>query len=116
VYGHFPLPDADVVLEEDDRVHLALAEHERGTGDPVPVRAVVFLREGEQPDIERVDAAASLQRLWTLSFNVPNDDDRARCFVALADLAASVPVYEFTRPRTFDALDASVAELAKAFD
>ena len=35
------------VLQVDDRVHLAIEPQLRGTGDPVPADAIVFLREAE---------------------------------------------------------------------
>jgi hypothetical protein len=101
------------VGRDDDRVHIALPVSERGTCDPVPVRGIVLIH-GHADDVEltRVPPVEALRDLWALSFNLPDDEDRKRCFDAVAAIAASCPVWSMRRPLRYDALDATVAALA----
>jgi hypothetical protein len=100
-----------VIGRDDDRVHVALSP--RGSGKPVPLAAVVLLRPSADT-IRVVPAPAdqALRDLWSLSFNLPTTEDRARCFGALADLVEAVPVLDLFRPLRYDAFDATVAAVA----
>ncbi len=100
-----------VALHEPTRVHLAIAPELRGTGDPVPVRAVVFLDVGDEIGFTRVDATTALPMLWNLTTKLPTDEDRTRCFEALADLASSVPVWHLRRPLRYDRLPDVIAAI-----
>ena len=99
-----------VVARDAERLHLALAEDVRGTCDPVPLRAVVFLRRAERPFLERVGAEDALPDLWSLSFHLSDQDDIERCFAGVAALAARVPVFNLYRPPSIDGFR-EVAEL-----
>jgi hypothetical protein len=93
----------------DDRVHLALDPAVRGDCSPVPLRAIVLLRRADRGlRIEPVHPIQVVQDLWALSFRLPTDADRARCFTAVADLARSVPVWNLQRPLTVRDLPATV--------
>ena len=104
------IPNATPVgTVQDDRVHLALDPAVRGDCSPVPLRAIVLLRHGDEGfRIEPAPAAQVVQDLWALSFRLPTDADRARCFKAVADLARSVPVWNLHRPLTMRDLPATV--------
>ena len=58
--------------------------------------------------IEPVPPDRAVRDLWSLSFRLPTDADRARCFTAVADLARSVPVWNLHRPLTMRDLPATV--------
>jgi hypothetical protein len=75
----------------------------------VPLRAVVFLDEGETAGLEPVDPPEALRDLWALSFRLPTEEDVSRSFAAVADLAAAVPVLRLRRPLALDALADHVA-------
>jgi hypothetical protein len=77
----------------------------RGNTSPVPLRGVVFLREGDEDmRLERVPMEAAFPDLWTLSFHFPTDSDRARCFGAITQLARAVPVWNLYRRMSFETL------------
>jgi hypothetical protein len=103
------------VLQVDDRVHLAIEEDLRGTGDPVPVDAIVLLRESDdgRPRREQVAPPEAIPDLWALSFSTPTDEDRRRCFDGVTSLAARVPIWNLHRPMRYDVLDAVIQELER---
>jgi hypothetical protein len=103
-----------VLGRDDDRVHLALEPP--GDGTPLPLGAVVLLRNGGGEGIELgpADPQAALRDLWSLSFNLPTTEDRARCFSALADLVACVPVLDLDRPLRPGSLAATVEAVVAA--
>jgi hypothetical protein len=77
---------------------MVLPPRARGDGGPVPLSAVVFLREATGGiDLERADQADALRDLWSLSFHLPGAAHEKRCFQALADLVARVPVWNLAR-------------------
>ena len=102
-----PIPGTTVVERGPDRLHVAIDEDRRGDGAPVPLDAIVLLRPTDQDgvELERVAPEEALQDLWTLSFSVPTDDDRTRCFDRLVRLASAVPIWNLRRPLRYDALD-----------
>jgi hypothetical protein len=97
----------DVVDEDETRMYVMPDQQARGSGAAVPLRAIVFLRthDSEQLVLERVEETrAALPDLWTLSFNMPNDTDRTRCFSTITQLAGSVPVWNLARPLSYKSL------------
>jgi hypothetical protein len=83
---------------ENSKRHMVLPPRARGDGGPVPLSAVVFLREATGGiDLERADQADALRDLWSLSFHLPGAAHEKRCFQALADLVARVPVWNLAR-------------------
>ncbi|HEY3211948.1 MAG TPA: hypothetical protein VGL16_01900 [Actinomycetota bacterium] len=108
-YERLEFPGTRVVAREPGRVHLALEGSARGDGSPVPLRGIVFLRldEGEGT-IERVTSATALPDVWALSFKLPSDAARARCFSSAAELVDRVPVWNLRRPLRYDTLPALV--------
>jgi hypothetical protein len=106
VHGSIDVPDVEVIAEEPDRVHVALTPSRRGTGDPVPIAAIVFLRRGEgAPVLERRPPSEAIPDLWALSLHLPTHEDRARCFQGVAGVAGSVPAWNLRRDLRFDDLD-----------
>jgi hypothetical protein len=104
-----------VVVSRTDRVFLGLDDDRRGSSDPVPLRAIVFLREGEELRVEPVTAAAALPDLWHLSFRLPAQEYRAQSFQRLARLAGAVPFFNVYRPLRLESLDATVELIADQF-
>jgi hypothetical protein len=110
----FHIPGAVEVGRDDERVHLALGGN-RGTCDPVPVAGVALLLEGDTPPrLDPVPRPQAVRDLWAVSFNLPTDEDRARCFAAVAGLVASAPVWHLTRRRRIDELPATIECLVNA--
>lgn len=110
----FSIPGAVEVGRDEERVHLALGG-DRGTCSPVPVAGVALLLEGDTPPrLVPVPRPQAVRDLWAVSFNLPTDDDRARCFSAVARLAASTPVWHLSRRRRLDELPATIECLVDA--
>jgi hypothetical protein len=108
------LPSGGRVLDvTTDRVHIALDD--RGTADAVPLRAVVLLRNGDDPHprLEPVAPVDAVPDLWSLSFSMPTDAHRARCFDGVTALAVGVPVWNLHRRMTFEDLPAVVETVAE---
>ena len=98
------LPGTRLLGEDDERAHYALDAP--GNCEPVPLRAVVFLAEGDgAPALEAVEQPEALRDLWALSFRLPTEDDVARSFAGVADLAGAVPAFRLRRPLDLDRLD-----------
>jgi hypothetical protein len=112
VHERLSFPRTSAVLADANRVHLEMDHESRGSGDALPISAVVLLRDGGDRFVtERVATAAALPDLWTLSFQLPGPDARRRCFAAVTSLASSVPVWNFARPITFESIDESIERL-----
>lgn len=94
-----------VVARDPDRIYLVADEGMRGDTSPVPLGGVVFLRPGDEDmRLERVPRELSFPDLWTLSFHLPTDKDRARTFGSIAELARVVPVWNLHRRLSIDTL------------
>ncbi|MGH8911046.1 MAG: hypothetical protein ACRDVD_00920 [Acidimicrobiia bacterium] len=93
--------DAEVVAETDDRLFINTGSPDAA---PAPLKAVVFLKEGESPSITRRTDTARLADLWQVSFHLPSFEDRNRSFSAVAALADAVPIYDLSRPLRWDCL------------
>jgi hypothetical protein len=106
------IPRAYAVGESDDRLHLALDPAERRDCAPVALRAVVFLLDADSEIVlDAVRAPDAIRDLWSLSFRLPLDADRARCFAAVTDLVNAVPVWNLCYPRRIETLPAAVEEI-----
>jgi hypothetical protein len=112
VYGRFAFPGTTVVGRDDERVHLALEGDLRGDGGPVPLQAVVLLREADYLRTEQVRPQEALRDLWAVSLKLPEAKDRTRCFHGLIQLTASVPIWNLYRPLTYRGLPSVVQHLA----
>lgn len=109
VYERLDLPGTYPLFDEPDRVHLAIEPTLRGDSSPVPVAAVIFLKiGGEQPIMRPVSPMDAVRDLWAVSFNLPTDADRARCFQGVTDLASRVPLWELHRRFEVDHLEPTI--------
>jgi hypothetical protein len=107
-------PGTTVVGVQNDRIHLALSRDRMGDGRPLPIKALVFLRESsEEIFCERVKSSETLPDLWTLTFRFQGDKERRRSFSELARLAATVPVWNLHRPLRVDKLDDVVCRVTE---
>lgn len=106
-----------VAAKESHRVHLDIVPERRGSADPVPIRAILILGASEAADctMTRVPSAAAVRALWPLSFNLPTDEDRARCFTAITEIVRAIPVFDLARPVSYNTLPRVVGELVQAF-
>ena len=97
-----------VVAQRDDRVFVGFDKAHAGSCAPVPITAVVFLREGSSLTMKRVDTATALKDLWGLSFRTGTEASGADSFRSLTALAGSVQSWNVTRPLTLDSLSGTV--------
>jgi hypothetical protein len=97
------------------RVELAIDDERRGDAAPVPVQAIVLLRESTDDLIrlQRVDTMDAIPDLWTLAFRLPESDDRSRAFQQVAAFADRIPVWNLFRPLTMSRLPDVVATVAE---
>jgi hypothetical protein len=103
-----------VISEYEDRIFLALDENRRGSDDPVPIRAIVFLREStNEIHIESVARQRAIPDLWALNFHLPNEASRAQSFRQLTGLISNVPVWNIYRPLRIASLTETVARISK---
>ena len=105
-YENLGFDGIPVVADEPHRVHLAIDPDVRGSGDPLPLTDILFLRAGSDGyAVERIPYERALPDLMTLAFAMPTDADRARSFKAVAPLAASVRLWNFVRPMEYQLID-----------
>ena len=104
VAAELELPSVRRVGESDDRMHYALEAP--GGCEAVPVRAVVFLDVAdERAALEPVHRGDAIRDLWALSFRLPLEEDVARSFGGVTDLAAAVPVLRLRRRLDLASID-----------
>lgn len=115
VYRGSPPRGTHLLLERSDRVYLGLDDARKGSSAPVPIRAIVFLREGEILRMEPVAASVAVADLWHLNFRLANDEFRVRSFQQLTRLAGSVPCWNVYRPVNLTSLDETVAMIVERF-
>ena len=112
--GRIP-PGMSIASRARGRVQLVIDEPLRGDASPVPVSAVVLLREatGDAIELERVATMDAIRDLWTLAFRLPESEDRSRAFQQVAAFADRVPVWNLSRPLTMSGLPDVVARVAE---
>lgn len=111
-----PPPGTHVVAARSDRVYLGLDDDRKGESSPVPIRAIVFLREGDDLKLERVAPSVAVADLWHLNFRLATSEFRARSFQQLSRIAGSVPCWNVYRPLRLSSLEPTVALIADCFD
>src|SRR2546430_5944933 len=115
VYDGQPPAGTHFVAARPGRVYIAVDEDRRGSGAPIPIAAIVFLRESANGiAMERAAMAPAIRDLWTLRFHLPGQAARARSFTQLTQLADAVPTWNLYRPARLDALDATVSRVVEA--
>jgi hypothetical protein len=101
----FRFDRTEAVLTTPARTHLALTPQTKGNGEPVPLRAIVFLRVSEGPiQIEEATTPDVVRDLHGLAFRFPTDEGTAAAFENAASLAGRVPGWNLYRPLTPDSL------------
>jgi hypothetical protein len=114
MYPGQPPAGTHVIAARPDRVFLGLDPSRRGSGGPVPLRGIVFLREAaDGPRLERATPAVAVADLWHLNFRLQSSAGRARSFTQLTSLADRVPVWNLYRPMERSSLPAAVALIAE---
>lgn len=111
-----PPPGTHIVAARSDRVYLGLDDDRKGGSSPVPIRAIVFLREGDDLKLERVAPSVAVADLWHLNFRLATSEFRARSFQQLSRIAGSVPCWNVYRPLRLSSLEPTVALIADCFD
>lgn len=112
VFRHLTLSGARIVAEGEGRVSLALDADVRGDCTPVPVGAVVLLREGgDGARVERLRPPDVVPDLWALSFRIPVEGDWDRCFAGITQLAWRTPVWNLYRPLKIQELYGTVEQI-----
>src|SRR4029453_10624830 len=94
--------------ERPDRFFVGFSPEKAGSGAPVPIRAIVFLHEGDTLGVQEADPRSAVKDLWHLSFRLASFEDKADSFRSLTKLAGSVPIWSVTRPLTLEALAPTV--------
>jgi len=109
-------PDGTTVVAiKPDRVLLQIDEARAGTADPLPVRAILFLRQSEDEiRLEPVAKVRALPDLYALGFRIGGTDAAAESFAKISRLAAGTAVWNLHRPLRVDALEAVIACIADA--
>ena len=114
VYHGHPPAGTHVVAARRTRVYLGVNDDRKGDSAPVPIAAIVFLRESADGIVLRpVPAPAAIPDLWALSFRLPTADGRARVFAQVTRLAGACPVWNLYRPTRLDSLDETVRRLVE---
>ncbi len=97
-----------IAAERPDRLFVGFEPGRAGSGAPVPIRALIFLREGEPIEVQPADPVTAVKDLWALSFRIGSDEGRADSFRRLTKLAGSLQAWNLTRPLTPAALSRTV--------
>jgi hypothetical protein len=105
-----------IISQRPDRVFVGFDDAARGSGRPLPTRAIVFLRESDRVLMEPVPRTTALKDLWRLSFRTGTEDARADSFRQLAQLAGMVPSWNLHRPLVLDSLTSVVQLLEETLD
>jgi len=110
MYDGHPPAGTHVAATRQGRVYLALDDDQTGSSAPVPIVALLFLRESSTGiTFERVLGSIAIRDLWALSFRLPADGARARGFTQLTELASALRIWNLYRPVVLSSLDATVA-------
>jgi hypothetical protein len=107
-------PATKIVSVRNDRIHLVLDSDRAGDSLPVPIKALVFLRQpAEQIRLEPVKAGQALPDLWALNFHLQNTAARSTSFSQLAQLAGAISIWNLHRPLSLTNLDEVVARIVE---
>ncbi len=105
-------PDVRMTYETGAKVNLALDGRRRGTGSPLPLKGIVFLRRSDSaPTLRPAAPADAVRDLLHLSFK--SVLDLTRSFDDIGRLVADVPVWDLHRRLTFDELPRVVDEIVR---
>lgn len=105
------MEDTYVAYGDGQKTHFGIAAHRRGSGAPVQLRAIVFLRTDTTTHSDRVPIPEVVRDLWSASFYLSEDDARAACFQGVVALATSTPAWNIRRPLEMTTLEWVVWEI-----
>ena len=105
-----------LAAERPDRFFIGFDKQRAGSSAPVPIRAIAFLREGEPIGVERADPVTSVKDLWALSFRIDSTEGHSDSFRHITKLVRSVPCWNVTRPKSFEALALTVEAIERLAD
>lgn len=123
VAPHLPLGGTNerdaLPADESGRVPRIFSAESRGSGEPLPLAAVILLLGGaDRVELTPMAPEDAVRDLFALAFRLPTASSRAATFGRVADLVAGVEVLGLRRPVTIDALpdvvDAVVERLARS--
>jgi hypothetical protein len=115
MYGGEPPAGTHVVMSRPDRIYLGIRPERKGSSAPVPLRAIMFLRESPGGvGLEPMAPSAAVPDLWHLNFRVATNEARAQSFQRLARLAGVVPIWNLYRPVTVASLEVTVDQIVAA--
>jgi hypothetical protein len=113
VAENIEIPGTHLVAEDQEKLHLGIDPDLIGSGEGLPLGAVVLLRETQSGvSIDRVPSRLAIPDLWRLAVNLPDDAGRTRCFHLVSELAASTPIWNLHRPLVYGELDRVVEVIA----
>ena len=114
VMSRFEFARATAVHSSPARTHFALDRDTRGSGDPVPLQAIVFLRISDGPiAMKPAPVSDAVRDLFGLSFWLPTDQGQARGFELAAQLAAAAPLWNLERPLTVESLPSIIETIVE---
>ena len=114
VYDGHPPAGTHLVAARPGRIWLAIDQARSGSGAPVPIVAVVLLRESAHRIVMAPTLpSVALRDLWALSFRLPTHAGRAHTFSRLARLAGALPIWNLYRPTRLGSLDATVERIVE---
>lgn len=87
------------------RVALVLDADRRGDGGPVPLRAIILLRTGENVSLRPAPSPVAARDLFALSFLLPVQEHRASNFATIIDIVSQVEVLDLHRPLTLSSME-----------
>ncbi len=99
------------------KADLALNASSRGTGDPVPLAGIVFLRPGGRMSATRTQASTAIRDLLAMAFYLPTEQSLARCFETVTRLVNRVPSWNLCRRQDWAAVPdvvTAITELVEA--
>ena len=107
-------PDGEVIAEDPDRVYVRMMGWARGSCEPIPLRAIILLREDEH-DVwwESVEKPDAIRDLWALSFRLPDLDSHVASFRGVSHLGNEIPVWNLHRPMRYSSLQDTVDAVVK---
>jgi Serine kinase of the HPr protein, regulates carbohydrate metabolism len=99
-----------VAEDQGDRVRTVLDPATRGDGSPVPLRAILLLRDvTTTPELAPVPVASAIRDVWALTFMLPTDASQSSCFERITDLVSGVETLDLRRPLTMQDLPTVVS-------
>jgi hypothetical protein len=111
VAGQLPVKEMQALMSTTEKVFLCPEPDRRGTGDPIPVAAVVSLDWAEDVRMTPSPLEESLALLWPRAFYLPSEESRSSVFHGLMNLLEGVPTYRLLRPPDFAQLERVISQL-----